>query len=69
MKDWGKDLATLYLVATYAYYMQKMICRTSNMGTMAKKFSMKLTFLRRCINNFKYVGRSAAYKKKTGASQ
>ena len=69
MEDWGKGLATLYLTVTYAYYMQKAICGNSNMGTMAKKFHVKLTALRQCINSCKYMGGSATSKKKTGASQ
>ena len=67
--DWGEDSTTLYLAATCPYYIQKIICGTSNMGTMAKKFQVKLTALRHCIDGCKYMDGSAPSKKKTGASQ
>ena len=68
MEDWGED-SVMYLAVTYVYYIQKAICSTSNMGTMAKKFWVKLTALRQCINGRKYVGGSATSKKKTNATQ
>ena len=64
MKDWGEDSATLYLAATYTYYIQKAICGTSNMVIMFKKFRVKLTALRRCINSCRYKGGSSASKKR-----
>ena len=38
LSHWGDEVATLYLAATLAYYIQRAISGTSNMKTMAKKF-------------------------------
>ena len=38
LSHWGDEVATLYLSATLAYYIQRAILGMSNMKTMAKKF-------------------------------
>ena len=56
MKDWADDSATLYLVATIYYWIEKTISKLSNMKKVAVIFQVKLTALRHCINGRIYEG-------------